>query len=416
MANMEMVNMNVNLVSAGGISSLGAANSGNAHAVLSNPQMQAMDKMSAAMTAPGGNNFASLAEKLEGVKLDINPQFEQGMKNLGLANNYLAECENPMPNFQDKPLSGMPFELPKEPLAMPNAKAMPGMDKAMPAQAPNPIEQGLAGCFGDKINPGERQAIADFYGKPGNNAAPQPQFGMPGQVGMPQPQAGKPGPAGMPQPQVPGFPQPQAAAPQNAQFAAQFPGQQAPAVMPQPKAPQAPAAAHPVKNVPQPPANAVKTPPVNAEPNIRPEAAMPEDFMQAMRPENMRFDFDGMPGNNFAFNEAQHGSSVLAQYMQNTEAALAQGNNFVNGMLAEQPYAGNMNMPMGSAAVNGAGMEGAAGMNGVNPLAAGDAGPKQFVNPIDMVGSTAMSTNMANLEQLVNMDLMNKFASGFSMQ
>lgn len=405
---MIKLNLNANIASAGGASSIGALNNNQAQLVQSSPQLKAMDKMAAEMTAPGGNSIADLSKKLETVNLDSNAKFAQGMQQMGAANSYLDECQNQSVAPQGKPLSGMqpgmeqgnkltspnavpnpapnPNPVAAKPAAESNSAAAPKQPIQNPA-AQNPIGQCLESCFGDQIPASERQSIADFYGQAASKN-PQPQLGAPQHL-----------PHAPQTPQAPGA-KPAAVPPQ---------------APPPPRAPQGQTVAP--KNPPLPSAQAAKVPAQN-EPAVRPEVFVREEIAPNPSFEDMasRFGLDGNIANNFGAGDPQQVNSVLSQYMQHANMGAAHSE--VAAALPNQEFAAGADMGFNPMA--GLGTSIAEGMalptDAGNPLVNAEGAPRQFNAPIDMVGSTAMSTNMANLEQLVNMDLMEKFTSGMTMQ
>lgn len=393
---MIKLNLNANIASTGGASSIGALNNNQAQLVQSSPQLKAMDKMAAEMTVPGGNNIADLSKKLETVNLDSNAKFAEGMQQMGAANSYLHECQNQSVAPQGKPLSGMQPGMEQghkltSPNAVPNPAPNPNpVAPKQPAQNPaaqNPIGQCLESCFGDQIPASERQSIADFYGQAASKN-PQPQLGAPRHVSH---------------------------APQAPQALGAKPAAVPPQAPPPPRAPHSQAVAP--KNPPLPNAPAAKVP-AQTESAVRPEVFVREEIAPNPSFEDMasRFGLDENFANSFSIGDPQQPNSVLSQYMQHanmaaahSEAAAAMPNQeFAAGVeMGSNPLAGfGVAMPEGMALPTGAG----------NPLVNAEGAPRQFNAPIDMVGSTAMSTNMANLEQLVNMDLMEKFTSGMTMQ
>ena len=109
-------------------------------------------------------------------------------------------------------------------------------------------------------------------------------------------------------------------------------------------------------------------------------------------------------------------TSVLTQYLQqNTSLNATQINALVNDYTSQYSSVTDMNSLFTQLDSDATKMA-----NGTyqskNYNAAEEGGVNAFSSKLDMVGSTAMSTNMANLEELVNMDLMSKFESGFSVE
>lgn len=420
MSELDMVrlNVNANVASAGQTSSVGTLGGSQPQLVQSSPQLKAMDKLATDMTVPGGNNLADLSKKLETVSLDGSAKVAQGMQNVGAANGYLSECDNKVAAPQAKPLSGMKADLGQaNQAAVPNPNhAAAGPDKMPPAQ--NPIGKCLDTCFGEKMPAAEKQSVAAFYGKAADfnggvhNQPPKaeaPKMGAPG----PAPKA----PEGAPQaPKAP-------MAPQKPQVSQQVPGMQPKAAPPKgaglPGGGQV-AFPHPPAKPAVPNNNGVKNVPSHNEGAVRPEPAVKEEAVPASRFEDLggRFGLDDGFAANAGIGDVQHANSVLSQYKAQAEDNVNLSGSEVSGVMAGQPFGAGMGMQgVPAEGFNGLGTE-AVGMpvNGGNPMVNPEGAPKQAANPLDMVGSTAMSSNMANLEQLVNMDLMAKFVSGMSMQ
>ena len=414
MAELDMVrlNVNANVSSAGQASSVGALGGGQAQLVQSSPQLNAMDKMAVDMTVPGGNNLADLSKKLETVSLDGSAKVAQGMQNMGPANSYLSECDNKCTAPQAKPLSGMKAEL-----GQANHAAAPKPREAAAAAEnvsvpKNPIGQCLDTCFGDKMPAAEKHSVVEFYGKgAASNASANPMPKMEAPQAHPVPQAPHvrqeaKAPQAQPAPQAFQVPQAQGAQPKAA------PPKAAPAQHTQPQQP----AKQAVPNN-----NGAKNVPSHNESAVRPEPAVKEEAASAPRFEDLggRFGLDDNLAAGVGMGEAQHVNSVLSQYKAQTEGGVSQSGSVIDANLGGQPHGAGMEMLLNQAAgFAGFGTEGV-GMpvEGGNPMVNAEGPAKQqAVFPLDMVGSTAMSSNMANLEQLVNMDLMEKFASGMSMQ
>ena len=438
-----MVGMNVNIQSASSIASLGTVDTIQSQGV-SSPQLRAMDEMAMSLTTPGNADLTNdLLPKLEGANLAGNAQFAEGVGQLGAANSYFSACDQA--NAEGASLSGMKDMLgsamPEQPALRPDAVAKPAANEA--ANASQMMERCLESCFGEKMAVPEKNAIVEFYSK---GAAPEmsqantmtsPLEKMVQSANLAKGNNTMAMPEGRTQAQQPAAFANEAAKNPLQQRLAQLKNNTANMRAEQPASrsvfdagkQQTARAEAPIPqrnampNAPKVPtsAPAAKSPVAMAEESMRQFSAKDSQNTVDVRRDHVeqRFVYEEVAPEGMLGAEAHRGpSSVLAQYLQQADSSASQATAYS----PEALYNEAMNMTAGLS-LDGMIQDGvpvgsfAEALAGVNPAVVGEAGaPKQIISPMDLVGSTAMSTNMANLEDIVNADLMNKFISGFTMQ